>query len=277
MTEFIKDNNSKNKDVYISNVNLDETYNNIKSPMVKKDNLNKTELLNANPYINNNSIVKEKLDIKKEDTIQIEAQKEGVLLKEYIGTINDVKEYQVLDIHIIKGYRIHYVTFNRVLKSLFIIHNETFNIWSHLLGFVIAFVLLIITMSTLSVYQLLYKDEVINKIKGNYENNLFLSKLIESNSYDYNNNQNGHIKNNYLNKNNLNNHFFSYSRYFDNINTDNFNNKNANICLDNNDSIEKIYKKNKEYSNLELFDSSLYKSFKVESIDNNYHEILPEE
>jgi len=36
---------------------------------------------------------------------------------------------------IITGYRINYTTNRDVLRSLFIMHNETINIWSHGLGF----------------------------------------------------------------------------------------------------------------------------------------------
>ena len=32
------------------------------------------------------------------------------------------------------GWRINFNTYGRVLKSMFMIHNETVNVWSHFLG-----------------------------------------------------------------------------------------------------------------------------------------------
>jgi len=32
------------------------------------------------------------------------------------------------------GYRINFNTFPRILRSLFMLHNESVNVWSHLLG-----------------------------------------------------------------------------------------------------------------------------------------------
>jgi adiponectin receptor len=44
------------------------------------------------------------------------------------------------------GYRIGFNSLSKILKSIFMIHNETVNIWSHLLGAIgfIAFVVLIL-------------------------------------------------------------------------------------------------------------------------------------
>jgi predicted membrane channel-forming protein YqfA (hemolysin III family) len=36
--------------------------------------------------------------------------------------------------HIVSGYRLHHYTYRDALNSLFTIHNESINVWSHLLG-----------------------------------------------------------------------------------------------------------------------------------------------
>ena len=40
------------------------------------------------------------------------------------------------------GYRLHFNSFSKIMKSLFMFHNESFNVWSHLLGVCIFLALL---------------------------------------------------------------------------------------------------------------------------------------
>lgn len=54
--------------------------------------------------------------------------------KAFIGTIKDAPIFCVSNDFIIRGYRINFNTFERLTKSLFQLHNETMNIWTHLLG-----------------------------------------------------------------------------------------------------------------------------------------------
>lgn len=56
----------------------------------------------------------------------------------YIGTYHEADDYIKDNEYIETGYRINYTTVWRTIKSLFVAHNETVNIWSHLIG-VIAF------------------------------------------------------------------------------------------------------------------------------------------
>ena len=42
------------------------------------------------------------------------------------------------------GYRINYLTWRQILGSLFQWHNETINIWTHLIGVVSLFALLMV-------------------------------------------------------------------------------------------------------------------------------------
>ena len=43
---------------------------------------------------------------------------------------------------ILSGYRINFNTMRKISRTIFMIHNETVNVWSHLIG-VIFFILLI--------------------------------------------------------------------------------------------------------------------------------------
>lgn len=52
----------------------------------------------------------------------------------FVGTWEEAPEFLRDNEYIKKGYRINFNTTGRVLKSLFMCHNETTNIWSHLLA-----------------------------------------------------------------------------------------------------------------------------------------------
>ena len=52
----------------------------------------------------------------------------------YIGSSKQAELWQVNNPNIKTGYRIGYNTNRLAFKSLFQIHNETGNVWSHLLG-----------------------------------------------------------------------------------------------------------------------------------------------
>ena len=51
--------------------------------------------------------------------------------KSYIGTYQQADDYIKDNEFIVTGYRIGYTTICKVLKSLFMCHNETVNIWTH--------------------------------------------------------------------------------------------------------------------------------------------------
>ncbi len=66
--------------------------------------------------------------------------------KEYIGTYHEAPHYMQDNENIIRGYRIRFNSKRKILKSLFMIHNESVNVWSHLIG-VSLFICLIIYTS----------------------------------------------------------------------------------------------------------------------------------
>lgn len=59
------------------------------------------------------------------------------------------------------GYRINYNNFKKAFKSMFMLHNETGNIWTHLLGFIFVVVLMIYVGNS---YNFLDVSELKNKI-----------------------------------------------------------------------------------------------------------------
>jgi adiponectin receptor len=53
---------------------------------------------------------------------------------EFIGTIHNAMRWNIDNVYIMRGYRMNFTTIKQIWRSLFMIHNESVNIWSHLLG-----------------------------------------------------------------------------------------------------------------------------------------------
>ncbi|EGR33039.1 hypothetical protein IMG5_063250 [Ichthyophthirius multifiliis] len=68
-------------------------------------------------------------------------------LKNYIGTYIQAPEYIKDNIYIQSGYRINFSSTKNMLKSLFMVHNELVNIWTHIIG-AIVIILLCVYIST---------------------------------------------------------------------------------------------------------------------------------
>lgn len=61
---------------------------------------------------------------------------------EFIGTYHEAPHYVRDNVHIFGGYRINYNTPWKILKSLFMMHNETLNIWTHLFGAIVVMIVI---------------------------------------------------------------------------------------------------------------------------------------
>ncbi len=59
-----------------------------------------------------------------------------ISLKAHIGSKEEATAYLVANEHILNGYRINYTTWKATLMSLFQMHNETINVWTHFIGFI---------------------------------------------------------------------------------------------------------------------------------------------
>ena len=62
------------------------------------------------------------------------------------GTIYDVPEWQRDNEYILTGYRVNYKDHSDAIKSIVQCHNETFNVWSHLIGALSFAALILITV-----------------------------------------------------------------------------------------------------------------------------------
>lgn len=59
----------------------------------------------------------------------------------HIGTIAEAHSFLHDNEYILSGYRIYFNSTGRILKSLFMLHNESANVWSHLAGVLLFFAL----------------------------------------------------------------------------------------------------------------------------------------
>ena len=82
-----------------------------------------------------------------------------------IGKITEVPVWQRDNEFILTGYRINYNTWPRIRASIFQIHNETMNIWSHLIGAIIFMVLTGVILRTTSLNQFLRDDKKVSSSK----------------------------------------------------------------------------------------------------------------
>jgi hypothetical protein len=64
--------------------------------------------------------------------------------KAWIGSCDDVPDHEVDNEFIKSGYRINHHTCCRSIKSLFTCHNESVNVWTHLLGAIFFFFLFLL-------------------------------------------------------------------------------------------------------------------------------------
>lgn len=77
-------------------------------------------------------------------------EKGKIKLKAFVGHIKKAPHFIVDNEYIQRGYRINFNSKKRICRSLFMCHNETVNVWSHLIGVGCFLGLLIYTCITLS-------------------------------------------------------------------------------------------------------------------------------
>jgi len=61
-------------------------------------------------------------------------------IKPHIGAKESANPFLVCNKHILGGYRIGYDSWSATVCSLFQLHNETVNIWTHFCGFIVCFI-----------------------------------------------------------------------------------------------------------------------------------------
>lgn len=71
-------------------------------------------------------------------------------MQAFIGHIKNAPHHLIDNEYIHTGYRINFNSTGKICKSLFMLHNESVNVWSHLIGVCIFLGLLIWTACALS-------------------------------------------------------------------------------------------------------------------------------
>jgi hypothetical protein len=75
-----------------------------------------------------------------------------------VGSLHEAPDYLKDNEYIRHGYRINFNTTRKVFRSLFMLHNESVNIWSHLIGAVLIILVIIYT----SFFIRAYKNDIMN-------------------------------------------------------------------------------------------------------------------
>ena len=94
---------------------------------------------------NSQNLLEEEKQNESEDSNSLIKSKELDLEKEFdltIGTFEEAEKFMQDNEYIREGYILNCNTFKRTLRSLLMIHNETVNVWSHLVGAIFFFFLI---------------------------------------------------------------------------------------------------------------------------------------
>lgn len=93
-------------------------------------------------------------DCSESKSSNIESPLLGKQMKEgYIGSIWEIPEDIRDNLFILTGYRVGYNDIWKTSKTLFMWHNETMNVWTHLFGKVIAWITIICLLISIPNYE----------------------------------------------------------------------------------------------------------------------------
>lgn len=114
----------------------------------------------------------EKTEVQADVTIPVEGQTKDspdgqaddkVIKKARIVGIKEVPDWLVDNVYLVSGYRVDFERKRDIFRSLFMKHNELLNIWTHLIGGLIFFVILIYVCFNLDYYLMATKRLVFNE------------------------------------------------------------------------------------------------------------------
>lgn len=109
------------------------------------------------------------IEERKEETreVNIESAKKGEEAADepIVGKIHDAPEFLRDNEYIHNGYRINFNSYWNIFKSLFVLHNEFVNVWSHILGAI--FVILLIFYTSLYIQS--HKTQIIEAFDTRWE------------------------------------------------------------------------------------------------------------
>ncbi|KAL4430423.1 hypothetical protein ABPG74_013273 [Tetrahymena malaccensis] len=78
-----------------------------------------------------------------ENCLEMEDNNFSDRIKNYIGSHIYAPQFVKDNMYILSGYRINFNSFKSITKSLFMVHNELVNIWSHFLGAILVIIFII--------------------------------------------------------------------------------------------------------------------------------------
>jgi Ca2+/Na+ antiporter len=81
-----------------------------------------------------------------------------------VGGIHEAPEFLRDNEFIHSGYRINFDSYWKILKSLFVLHNEFVNVWSHILGALFVVVLILYTAFYIKSHKLEIIDAIDHKL-----------------------------------------------------------------------------------------------------------------
>ncbi len=82
--------------------------------------------------------------VNKQSTTDANTKSTDVEKYHKVGTVHEADHYMKQD-YIIHGYRINFDSWKKIFKSLLMVHNETVNVWSHLVGAILIIVCIFYT------------------------------------------------------------------------------------------------------------------------------------
>jgi adiponectin receptor len=104
-----------------------------------------------------------------EETKEVNKEKKEIHISKtlvIVGKIHEAPEFLRDNEYIHSGYRINFNSAKHIFKSLFMLHNEFVNVWSHLLGAALLIFLIIYT----TIYIKSHKTELYEILDSNWEN-----------------------------------------------------------------------------------------------------------
>ena len=156
---------------------------------------------------------------KQNKVIEPEEDKYNKKTNQVVGTYNDAPDFIKDNEYIKRGYRVNCDSVKKVTKSLFYLHNESVNVWSHLLGVITVIILIVYTAIFITSYNI-----HINSLAINFDQ---LKQYAKINEYPFAktiSNLTSSFFNGMSNRFNFSDY---YSDYIDNINSLLYNIKNS--------------------------------------------------
>ncbi|CAG9332202.1 unnamed protein product [Blepharisma stoltei] len=86
--------------------------------------------------------------------------------EERIGSIDQEHEFLRDNDFIHKGYRLYFRSPKRILKSLFMIHNESVNVWTHLIGVILFIMFIYYTVTWFGISSSITNPHIIEDLKS---------------------------------------------------------------------------------------------------------------